>query len=250
MTARLRSISPEATPEEVAAILAAVAAVDAGRGAESTRDDTLHEWVHAARLRSHRAGLAARTVAPVRPHRSPQPRLTPMTAVAHAELMSVGPDEVVVTFTTAPGDVGDDTGRRRRGHDRRARTTPPGSPGSSPTPSTPLVVEGAAPDQWLPARVRTLARPAGRLLATIATANDVHFGETECGRTGDPATDAIGPVLRRGAGEHAVPRGDERRGRRRDARARSRRGRGQGRSHRHRPRRGVRGVPRVLRTTR
>ncbi len=34
------------------------------------------------------------------------------------------------------------------------------------------------------------------MLATLATANDVHFGETECGKTGDPATDAIGPVLR------------------------------------------------------
>ena len=33
-------------------------------------------------------------------------------------------------------------------------------------------------------RVPTLARPAGRLLATFATANDVHFGETECGASG------------------------------------------------------------------
>jgi hypothetical protein len=53
---RLRSISPEATPEEVAAILAAIAATTAAPAADD-RDDTLHEWVHAARLRSHRAGL-------------------------------------------------------------------------------------------------------------------------------------------------------------------------------------------------
>jgi hypothetical protein len=52
----LRSISPEATPEEIAAILAAVAACTPAP-VEEGRDDTLHEWVHAARLRSHRAGL-------------------------------------------------------------------------------------------------------------------------------------------------------------------------------------------------
>ena len=52
----LRSISPEATPEEVAAILAAIASTVAAPVVES-EDDTLHEWVHAARLRSHRAGL-------------------------------------------------------------------------------------------------------------------------------------------------------------------------------------------------
>jgi hypothetical protein len=53
----LRSISPEATPQEVAAILAAVAASTAAPIVEDHRDDTLHEWVHAARLRSHRSGL-------------------------------------------------------------------------------------------------------------------------------------------------------------------------------------------------
>jgi Acyl-CoA carboxylase epsilon subunit len=55
----LRVITPEATPEEVAAIMAAVAAVQAPRvvAPESDGDDTLHEWVRTARLRSHRAGL-------------------------------------------------------------------------------------------------------------------------------------------------------------------------------------------------
>ena len=52
----LRSISPEATPEEMAAILAAIASTTSVPAIE-TEDDTLHEWVHAARLRSHRAGL-------------------------------------------------------------------------------------------------------------------------------------------------------------------------------------------------
>jgi Icc protein len=69
--------------------------------------------------------------------------------------------------------------------------------GLAPDTDYELAVEGAVADgRWLPTAVRTLPRPTGRLLATIATANDVHFGETECGKTGDPATDAIGPVLR------------------------------------------------------
>jgi hypothetical protein len=54
---RLRSISPSATPEEVAAILAAIAAATPSPAGDAHKDDTLHEWVHAARLRSHRAGL-------------------------------------------------------------------------------------------------------------------------------------------------------------------------------------------------
>jgi hypothetical protein len=54
----LRSISPEATPEEVAAIVAAVSSVlAASGGAPEPVSDDLHEWVRAARLRSRRAGL-------------------------------------------------------------------------------------------------------------------------------------------------------------------------------------------------
>ena len=128
-----------------------------------------------------------------------------MTTVAHAELMSVGPDEVVVTFTSEPGErVVTRVGEREvttegPHHDARVR-------GLDPDTEYELAVEGAVPDgRWLPPRVRTLARPSGRLLATIATANDVHFGETECGKTGDPATDAIGPVLRSEPGEPPYP---------------------------------------------
>ena len=54
---RLQSISPAATPEEIAAILAAIAAATPGVAVDDERDDTLHEWVRTARLRSHRAGL-------------------------------------------------------------------------------------------------------------------------------------------------------------------------------------------------
>jgi Acyl-CoA carboxylase epsilon subunit len=54
--ARLRSISPDATPEEVAAIVAALAVLQAPVTEVEPTDD-LHEWVRAARLRSRRAGL-------------------------------------------------------------------------------------------------------------------------------------------------------------------------------------------------
>ena len=52
----LRSISPEATPEEVAAILEAIAACTP-TARPSKGDDTLHEWVRTSRLRAHRSGL-------------------------------------------------------------------------------------------------------------------------------------------------------------------------------------------------
>lgn len=125
--------------------------------------------------------------------------------VAHAELMSVGPDEVVVTFTSAPGErvttrVGaHEVTTEGPFHDARVG-------GLEPDTAYELEIEGAVPDgRWLPTQVRTLAQPRGRLLATVATANDVHFGETECGKTGDPATDAIGPVLSSAPGEPPYP---------------------------------------------
>lgn len=52
----LRAISPEATPEEVAAIVAAIGELTRAAAA-SPGDETLHEWVHAARLQARRAGL-------------------------------------------------------------------------------------------------------------------------------------------------------------------------------------------------
>jgi predicted phosphodiesterase len=131
--------------------------------------------------------------------------LTTSTVTPHEpELMSVGPDEVVVTFTTTdPAAVATRVGDHEvvtDGPYHVAHVT-----GLEPDTEYPLAVEGAPAGRWLPDAVRTLARPAGRLLATIATANDVHFGETECGRTGDPATDAIGPILSVGPGEDPYP---------------------------------------------
>jgi 3',5'-cyclic AMP phosphodiesterase CpdA len=50
--------------------------------------------------------------------------------------------------------------------------------------------------------VRTLPRPTGELLARVATVNDVHFGETECGRI-DDRTD--GPIVRPEPGDDPYP---------------------------------------------
>jgi predicted phosphodiesterase len=118
--------------------------------------------------------------------------------------MSVGPREVVVTFTTG---------------DERAVTTHVGGhivvthgpyhfavvDDLEPAAEYALAVDGVEPDQWLPALVRTLEQPPGALVATVAAANDVHFGEVECGLTGDPATDAIGPILSSAPGEPPYP---------------------------------------------
>jgi Icc protein len=50
--------------------------------------------------------------------------------------------------------------------------------------------------------VRTLPRPPGERLATVATVNDVHFGETTCGHL--VGVD-LGPVLQVGPGEDPYP---------------------------------------------
>ncbi len=61
-------------------------------------------------------------------------------------------------------------------------------------PDTPYQHDGVA--------FRTLARPGGERLATIATVNDVHFGETQCGLV--EGVD-IGPVLSVPAGAEPYP---------------------------------------------
>lgn len=61
-------------------------------------------------------------------------------------------------------------------------------------PGTEQVVEGLA--------VRTLVRPPGERLATLATVNDVHFGETVCGQVAGMDLDW---VLRSEPGEEPYP---------------------------------------------
>jgi len=124
--------------------------------------------------------------------------------VRFAELMSVGCEEVVVTFTTEhPARVATVVG----GHSVVTEGTHHVARVQELVPDTSyaLSVEGTSPDRWLPSEVHTLRRPHGELVAVVATANDVHFGETECGRTGDPATDAIGPILRAARGDDPYP---------------------------------------------
>ena len=121
-----------------------------------------------------------------------------------AELFTVGPDEVVVTFRTddereVVTRVGDQ-GVVTQGRYHSARVV-----GLDPGTTYALEVEGGGPatSPLLPSEVTTLVPPPGRLLATIATVNDVHFGETECGLLGTP--EELGPVFTAGADEDPYP---------------------------------------------
>lgn len=54
----LRVVSPDATDEEVAALVAAVAALqESAAWPGGDADDTLREWVRSARLSARRSGL-------------------------------------------------------------------------------------------------------------------------------------------------------------------------------------------------
>jgi predicted phosphodiesterase len=126
-------------------------------------------------------------------------------AVTGAEVMTVGSSEIVVTFSTPPG-----VAMTTRIGDHEVATVGPhhvvAVGGLEPSTDHAVTIDGVAPDErWLPAVVRTLDRPPGRLVATVATANDVHFGETECGRTGYPEIDDIGPILRAAPGDPPYP---------------------------------------------
>ena len=123
-----------------------------------------------------------------------------------------------------------------------ARITPLGSTGSSPTTPYLLQVDGAVPSSLLPAELTTLARPAGRQLATFATANDVHFGEIECGRVGIAGGDRS-DLLRRARARLPYPEVMNHAAIDEMIALASRRGRREGRPHRPRDRGGVRGVP-------
>ena len=63
-------------------------------------------------------------------------------------------------------------------------------------PDTTYVLDGV--------EVRTLERPAGELLCRFATVNDVHFGETDCGRL-DESQPELGPILTVDAGQPPHP---------------------------------------------
>jgi predicted phosphodiesterase len=119
-----------------------------------------------------------------------------------AELFSVGPDEVVVTFRTDGDEAvttvvgGHEVVTTGRYHSARITGLEPATP-------YPLQVDGAPTSELLPASVTTLERPSGRRLATFATANDVHFGETHCGVLGTP--EELGPVFTSEPGDAPYP---------------------------------------------
>ena len=119
-----------------------------------------------------------------------------------AELFTVGPDEVVVTFRTD-----DEREVETRVGDRGVVTTGPYHSarvlGLEPSTSYAVAIAGAEPSPLLPAEVTTLDQPAGRLLATIATVNDVHFGETKCGLLGTP--EELGPFFTTEPGAEPYP---------------------------------------------
>lgn len=119
-----------------------------------------------------------------------------------AELFTVGPDEVVVTFRTD-----DDRPVATRLGDREVTTSGPYHAarltGLEAETTYELQVDGAAVSELLPPTVTTLRRPAGRPLATIATVNDVHFGEVECGKLG--TAEELGPVFTTEPGETPYP---------------------------------------------
>jgi predicted phosphodiesterase len=124
------------------------------------------------------------------------------STVHDAELFTVGCDEVVVTFRTDDerevetrvGEVSVVT--RGRYHSARVSALEPGT-------TYPLAVSGADASPLLPSSVTTLRAPGGRRVATVATVNDVHFGEVECGLLGTP--DEIGPVFRADDGAPPYP---------------------------------------------
>jgi 3',5'-cyclic-AMP phosphodiesterase len=130
-------------------------------------------------------------VAAVEPYRAP---VADLTVILDAELFTVGPDEAVVTFRTEDSrEVETRVGEHgvvTSGRYHSARVT-----GLEPATRYRVAVAGAdaGSSPLLPAEVTTLELPAGRRLATIATVNDVHFGETICGSLGTP--EELGPVF-------------------------------------------------------
>lgn len=127
--------------------------------------------------------------------------------ILNAEVMSVAPDEVVVTFTSEPGvDVVTLIGEHEvatSGPHHVARVT-----GLESATEYPVTIEGLpVPEDmpYLPATITTLEVPPGALLCTVTTANDVHFGEVECGKLEGWGEEIVGPVFSAAPGDAPYP---------------------------------------------
>ena len=127
------------------------------------------------------------------------------TTIRDAEVATVGPSTVTVTFVTDPGvTVTTQVG------DRETVTTGPHHVASftdlAPATEYSIAVEGLAEvTDEMPDTVHTLAEPPGELLATFATVNDVHFGETVCGMIHNIPEEELGPWARAEPGEDPYP---------------------------------------------
>ncbi len=123
---------------------------------------------------------------------------TLLVVISDPELFTVAPDEVVVTFRT---DAEETVTTRVGAHsvETSGRYHSARIAGLDPETEYDLEVDGAEATDLLPARVTTLALPTGRLIATVATVNDVHFGEKECGKLG--IEEEVGPVFTTAPGE-------------------------------------------------
>lgn len=121
-----------------------------------------------------------------------------------AEVAAVGPDTVTVTFVTDPGEVVATTIGTTT-----VETTGPFHvvtvAGLEPGAPHALAIDDVAPDALVPDTVHTLEQPTGALLATVATVNDVHFGETVCGMLHDVPEAELGPWVRAEPGEAPYP---------------------------------------------
>ena len=122
-----------------------------------------------------------------------------------AEVLAVGENQVLVTFV----DDGDDPVTSRVG---RAEVSTVGPHHvarfgelSSGTEYDVNIDGHPGNDPHLPGRVQTLIRPPGALLATIATVNDVHFGEDVCGVIHGTPEAELGPWVRSLPGEDPYP---------------------------------------------
>lgn len=115
-----------------------------------------------------------------------------------AEVMTVGPDEIVVTFTSDPGVEAqvtvDGISVETTGPHHVARIT-----GLEPATAYEVEIDGVAlaeaDERYFPDTIETLEQPSGDLLCTVATVNDVHFGEVECGKLEGWGGDFSGPIF-------------------------------------------------------
>ena len=127
------------------------------------------------------------------------------TPIADGEVVTVATDAATITFVTSGAEL-----VTTRLGDREVLTTGPFHVAEFEDLEAgthyELEIEGlAAPTEQLPAKLRTLDRPPGALVATIATVNDVHFGETVCGMIHTIPEEDLGPWVRAEPGEDPYP---------------------------------------------